>query len=140
MEDCRLSPQPQAEMKIICAGQSEAGMAFSAQYADYNFCFGKGVNTPVAFAPTVAKLIEATAKTGRNVTAYALFMIIADETDEAARAKWEHYKAGADQEARHLAGRSIGGGQGLGRRHQCAADGRPGVGGEHQHGHAGRLI
>ena len=99
MDDCRLSPRPQAEMKIICAGQSEAGMAFSAQYADYNFCFGKGVNTPVAFAPTVAKLNEATAKTGRTVTAYALFMIIADETDEAARAKWELYKDGTDQEA-----------------------------------------
>jgi pyrimidine oxygenase len=26
-------------------------------------------------------------------------MIIADETDEAARTKWEHYKAGTDQEA-----------------------------------------
>jgi len=99
MDDCRLSPRPQAEMKIICAGQSEAGMAFSAQYADYNFCFGKGVNTPTAFAPTVAKLIDSNAKTGRNVTAYALFMIIADETDEAARAKWEYYKAGTDQEA-----------------------------------------
>ena len=99
MNDCRLSPRPQAEMKIICAGQSEAGMAFSAKYADYNFCFGKGVNTPTAFAPTVAKLIESNKKTGRNVTAYALFMIIADETDEAARAKWEHYKAGTDHEA-----------------------------------------
>jgi pyrimidine oxygenase len=28
-----------------------------------------------------------------------LMMVIADETDEAARAKWEHYKAGADHEA-----------------------------------------
>jgi pyrimidine oxygenase len=99
MHDCRLSPRPQAPMKIICAGQSDAGMAFSAQSADYNFCFGKGVNTPTAFAPTVAKLNEATRKTGREVTAYALFMIIADETDEAARAKWEHYKAGTDQQA-----------------------------------------
>ena len=99
MEDCRLSPRPQVDMKIICAGQSDAGMAFSAQYADYNFCFGKGVNTPVAFAPTVAKLNAATAKTGRDVRAYALFMIIADETDEAARAKWESYKDGTDQEA-----------------------------------------
>lgn len=26
-------------------------------------------------------------------------MVIADETDEAARAKWEHYKAGTDDEA-----------------------------------------
>jgi pyrimidine oxygenase len=99
MEDCRLSPRPQVDMKIICAGQSDAGMAFSAQYADYNFCFGKGVNTPTAFAPTVAKLNAATAKTGRDVRAYALFMIIADETDEAARAKWESYKDGTDQEA-----------------------------------------
>lgn len=99
MDDCRLSPRPQAPMEIICAGQSEAGLAFSAQYADYNFCFGKGVNTPVAFAPTVDKLRTATAKTGRDVRAYALFMIIADETDEAARAKWEHYKEGTDTEA-----------------------------------------
>lgn len=30
---------------------------------------------------------------------YVLFMVIADETDEAARAKWEHYKGGADEEA-----------------------------------------
>ncbi len=99
MEDCRLSPRPQAEMKIICAGQSAAGMAFTATYADYNFCFGKGVNTPTAFAPTVDRLEEAKAKTGRDVSSYVLFMIISDETDEAARAKWEHYKAGADQEA-----------------------------------------
>ncbi len=99
MDDCRLSPRPQADMKIICAGQSEAGMAFTATYADYNFCFGKGVNTPTAFAPTVARLEAARAATGRAVSSYVLFMVIADETDAAAHAKWEHYKAGADQEA-----------------------------------------
>lgn len=99
MEDCRLSPRPQAAMKIICAGQSGAGMAFTATYADYNFCFGKGVNTPTAFAPTVERLEEAKAKTGRDVSSYVLFMVISDETDEAARAKWEHYKAGADEAA-----------------------------------------
>jgi pyrimidine oxygenase len=99
MNDCRLSPRPQAPMKIICAGQSGAGMAFTAQYADYNFCLGKGVNTPTAFAPVVERLAEASAKTGRHVTAYALFMIIADETDAAAMATWEHYKTGADAEA-----------------------------------------
>ncbi|HBQ6476789.1 TPA: pyrimidine utilization protein A [Klebsiella pneumoniae] len=81
------------------AGQSDAGMAFSAQHADYNFCFGKGVNTPTAFAPTAARMMQAAEKTGRDVGSYVLFMVIADETDEAARAKWEHYKAGADEEA-----------------------------------------
>jgi pyrimidine oxygenase len=99
MQDCRVSPRPQADMKLICAGQSEAGMAFSAQYADYNFCFGKGVNTPTAFAPTAQALIEANKKTGRHVTSCVLFMIIAADSDEAARARWEHIKAGADQEA-----------------------------------------
>ncbi len=100
LEDCRLSPRPQADMEIICAGQSDAGMLFSATYADYNFCFGKGVNTPTAFAPAVSKLRAATAITGRRrVTCYALFMIIADETDEAVMAKWELYKSGVDTEA-----------------------------------------
>lgn len=99
MNDCRVSPQPSVPMKVICAGQSDAGMEFSAKYADFNFCFGKGVNTPAAFAPTAARMKEATDKTGRDVGSYVLFMVIADETDEAARAKWQRYKDGADEEA-----------------------------------------
>ena len=50
VDDCRAEPAPAGDMKIICAGQSDAGMAFSAKYADYDFCFGKGFNTPTAFA------------------------------------------------------------------------------------------
>ena len=99
MDDCRLSPRPQAEIKIICAGQSTAGMAFTAAQADYNFCLGKGVNTPTAVAPTVARMQEAATVTGREISCYALVMIIADETDAAAEAKWELYKSGADSEA-----------------------------------------
>ncbi|WP_342755182.1 pyrimidine utilization protein A [Pantoea sp. MBD-2R] len=99
MNDCRVSPQPQKPMKVICAGQSDAGMAFSAKYADYNFCFGKGVNTPTAFAPTAERMKNAADEAVRDVGSYVLFMIIADETDDAARAKWESYKEGADEEA-----------------------------------------
>lgn len=99
MEDCRVSPQPKSPITLICAGQSDAGLAFTAAYADRNFCFGKGLNTPTAFASTPARLKAATAKTQRNVSTYALFMLIAAETDEAAFAKWEHYKRGADTEA-----------------------------------------
>lgn len=62
MNDCRVSPRPSQPMKVICAGQSDAGMAFSAQHADYNFCFGKGVNTPTAFAPTAARMMQAAEK------------------------------------------------------------------------------
>jgi pyrimidine oxygenase len=40
--------------------------------------------------------MEAVAKTGRKVGAFALLMVIAAETDEAAFAKWEHYVSGVD--------------------------------------------
>jgi pyrimidine oxygenase len=99
MDDCRLSPRPCEPVKIICAGQSDAGLAFTADHADYAFCLGKGVNTPTAFAPVTQRLRAATARTGRSVSSYALFMVIADATDAAALAKWERYRAGADAEA-----------------------------------------
>jgi pyrimidine oxygenase len=99
MEDCRVSPIPQADMKIICAGQSDSGLAFSAQYADYNFVFGKGLNTPTAFAEINDRLKAHTDKTGRNVETFVLFMVIAAETDEEAFAKWQSYNDGADMEA-----------------------------------------
>ena len=99
MEDCRLSPTPSSMPAIVAAGQSGTGVEFAAHYADFNFCMGEGVNTPTKFAPSVARLVEASARTGRTVGAYALFMVIADETDAAAEAKWEHYKEGKDLEA-----------------------------------------
>jgi pyrimidine oxygenase len=96
MKDCRLLPVPEHPVKIVCAGQSDTGMAFAARYGDYNFCLGAGVNTPTAHAASVARLTAEVAKTGRDVGAYVLFMIIADETDEAAMAKWQWYNEGVD--------------------------------------------
>ena len=74
-------------------------MEFSAHYADYNFVNGKGINTPTACAPTCQSLIDAAAKTGREVGSYVLFMVIADETDALAEAKWQAYREGADVDA-----------------------------------------
>ena len=99
MDDCRCLPKPTAEIPMICAAQSDAGTRYAAQYADYNFCSGGQVNQPRAVEQSVARLIEANAKTGRDCGALLLQMIIADETDAAAMAKWEHYKAGIDLEA-----------------------------------------
>jgi pyrimidine oxygenase len=99
MDDCRLSPRPSVMPSIVSTGQSDVGMTFAAEYADFNFCLGEGVNTPTKCAGTIGRLRKAVAKTGRNVGAYALFMIIADETDAAAQAKWECYKAGKDLDA-----------------------------------------
>ncbi len=99
MDDCRLLPKPSDNMKIVCAGQSDIGMEFCANYGDYQFVLGSGVNTPTAYAPTNERLLKAAAKTGRDIGSYVLLMVIADETDEAAQAKWEHYRAGADMGA-----------------------------------------
>lgn len=99
MEDCRMAPQPSAPIKVVAAGQSGRGMDFAANFADFNFVMGSGINTPTAFAPANERLIEAAEKAGRDVGSMVLFMIIADETDELAKAKWEKYREGADMEA-----------------------------------------
>ncbi|MDO9336481.1 MAG: pyrimidine utilization protein A [Caulobacter sp.] len=99
MKDCKLLPKPQVDIKIVCAGQSQTGVDFAANHADYNFCFGMGLNEPKKCAEAVARNVAAAKKAGSNTGALLLFMIIADETDEAAMAKWEHYKKGADLDA-----------------------------------------
>jgi pyrimidine oxygenase len=96
MDDCRLLPKPSREIEIVCAGQSDRGMQFTAEYGNYAFCLGNGVNTPTAHAGLNQKLVDAGARAGREVGTYVLMMIIADETDEAAMTKWMRYRAGAD--------------------------------------------
>ncbi len=96
MNDCKMKPMPANKIEIVAAGQSPRGMEFAAEYADYNFVMGAGINTPTAHKEGNVRLVEASAKTGRDVGAYVLFMVIADETDELAKAKWEKYRAGAD--------------------------------------------
>lgn len=99
MKDCRMQPQPKGRIDVVAAGQSPRGMQFAAQYADYNFTFSTGINTPTAFAPTNKRLMEATAETGRDVGSYVLVMVVADETDALAEAKWQKYVAQADDTA-----------------------------------------
>lgn len=99
MDKCQMKPTPSKKIELVTAGQSTAGIEFAAAHADYNFVMGLGVNTPTAHADGVTKLDTAAAKTGRDVGSYVLFMIIADDTDEAAQAKWQHYSDGIDVEA-----------------------------------------
>ncbi|RDW83053.1 putative pyrimidine monooxygenase RutA-1 [Coleophoma crateriformis] len=99
MTDCKMQPMPSAPIKVVAAGQSPTGVKFAAELCDYNFCSGTGHNTPKAFAPSNDNLKEAAKAAGRDVGAIVLFMIIADETDEAAEKKWQMYKDGIDEEA-----------------------------------------
>jgi len=99
MDDCRVRPQPGGDMKIICAGSSDAGLAFSAKWADYAFCLGVGVNNPTGFASNNERLAKVLEVTGRDVSVFVLIMIIAAETDAEAMARWEHINAGVDIDA-----------------------------------------
>jgi pyrimidine oxygenase len=99
MDDCRLAPQPSAHIEIVGAAQSDRGMRFVAEHGDYCFCGAGGLNEPENAGPVAGRLLQAAAATGRDVGALILLMIIADETDELAMAKWQRYKAGTDLEA-----------------------------------------
>jgi pyrimidine oxygenase len=99
MDDCRLSPLPTPGVEIVGANSSDRGMRFVAEHCDYNFVGSGGLNEPEKVLEPTARLMAAVAKTGRKVGAFALMMVIAAETDEAAFAKWERYVEGTDLEA-----------------------------------------
>jgi pyrimidine oxygenase len=99
MDDCVLSPRPSAKIQIVGAGQSDRGMRFVAEHGDYNFVGSPGLNDTKGALGVVERVRKAVSATGRDVGALLLLMIIAAETDEAAFAKWHHYKDGTDIEA-----------------------------------------
>jgi pyrimidine oxygenase len=96
MDDCVLSPRPTSHIDIVCAGQSERGMKFCAEYGDYNFILSPGINDPETYREPTEKLAAAAAESGRAVGSLPLFMAIMAETDEEAQATWASYHAGAD--------------------------------------------
>lgn len=99
MTDCRVSPRPATGIEVISAGQSNRGMQFASEYADINFISAGGINDVAQVRPHTERLLAANATAGRECRAMLLMMIIADETDEAAMAKWDHYVDGTDHEA-----------------------------------------
>lgn len=99
MEDCHMLPKPEGKIEIVGAGQSARGMEFVSNYGDYNFITAGGINKPTQHRAQVEALVEAAEKTGRDIGAYILCMVVAAETDEAATAKWESYREGADIDA-----------------------------------------
>jgi pyrimidine utilization protein A len=140
MDDCRLSPSPAAEMKLICAGQSDAGLAFTARYADYNFGFGKGRQYPGRV------LVFEHAAGGRHRQDRPSRRIVSALHGHRGRDR----RGGACQMGTHQ-GRGRSGSDRVARatkrdrqvfrgRRQCAANGGSDVGREYQYGHVGGLL
>jgi pyrimidine oxygenase len=57
MDACKLSPRPVDRIKLVAAGQSDRGMEFAAQYCDFNFALGEGVNEPTKAAAVPARML-----------------------------------------------------------------------------------
>jgi pyrimidine oxygenase len=98
MTDCRVKPLPSTDMKIICAGSSDEGWPFQPNMPIIPSALARGQHAH-CLCPVNDRLAAATAKTGRKVETFVLMMVIADESDEAAQAKWQHYRDGVDEEA-----------------------------------------
>jgi pyrimidine oxygenase len=99
MKDCRLGPLPSGRIPIVCAGQSANGVRFAAQYGDYNFTSGMELNGIETIRAPVADLMAENARRGTAVGSFVLVVVILDETDAGAMAKWDRYCAGVDLEA-----------------------------------------
>lgn len=98
MRDCRLSPRPRAgDVPIVCAGQSDRGMRFCAEYGDYQFIIGN--DDFESTAADTRRLLAHAQRAGRDVGPYALYFIITGATDTEAHQKWAYYREGADLEA-----------------------------------------
>jgi len=98
LDDCKSLPRPSRELPIICAGQSERGLRFTAQHADYSFLGGQD-DTLADLGRLNAKLQGVAAEFGRKVGAYVLLTVIAEETDAAALAKRDHFVEHSDKAA-----------------------------------------
>ena len=61
MTDCRVSPCPPRGIQIISAGQSNRGMQFAAEFADYNFISAGGINDVAQVRPHTERLLAANA-------------------------------------------------------------------------------
>lgn len=95
IKDATCFPSSGRELPIVTAGQSAKGQVYTAHFGDYNFVFGDR-----DLLPTITKpMLEEAEKVGRTVGTYALFTIIAAETDEEALAKTQHIIQGQDVEA-----------------------------------------
>jgi pyrimidine oxygenase len=96
LSDCRSLPKPPRPLPIVCAGQSDDALAFTARHADFSFV-GRQADSPAALAAINAKLSALAAAHGRSVGAYMLLTVIARATEQEAHDERDHYIANSDE-------------------------------------------
>lgn len=96
LEDCQLGADS-APVGLICAGQSERGLNFVAEYGDYAYVLGAGGADGIR--DVVANFRALADERGRDVKALTVVHCMLGDTDEEAQAKIERYVEHADRAA-----------------------------------------
>ncbi|EXG82892.1 LLM class flavin-dependent oxidoreductase [Cryptosporangium arvum] len=96
LRDAESRPHPEVRPTIISAGQSPAGRAFQAAYADGAFLSANSLEDMRDFSRDVHRKA---ADAGRDVKTYSMLMVVQDETDAGAAEKVRRWSEGLDREA-----------------------------------------
>lgn len=96
LEDATSWPKPAKQPFTVCAGTSGKGMQFTADEMDAIFLSG-GDPAQLGAASRAAK--EAAAAKGRYMRTYSMMTVVFGDSDEAAQATADHFRAGLDEEA-----------------------------------------
>ncbi len=95
LDDCQSLPKPGRRIPVVCAGQSEDALSFTARHADFSFV-GRQADTPGQLGALAKRVSGLAAEHGRSVGTYMLLTVLAHETDEAAFAQRDHFIANTD--------------------------------------------
>jgi pyrimidine oxygenase len=97
LDDCQSWPKPvQSSVPIVCATASERGFRFVAEHCTDGFFGGTRPETERMMA---RRMKELAAECGRPIRTQGHMMLVLGETDAEAQRMFDHYEAGADQEA-----------------------------------------
>lgn len=104
MNEARIKPAPSTPIPLVCAGQSERGIRFTAECGERNFVIAGGNTHDIeadirTFAGITEQLQSTARKLNRDVGTIALFNVIAAATDTEADKRFEHIVAGAEEDA-----------------------------------------
>ena len=98
LRDCQSLPKPASSRRpfLVCAGVSPKGVEFTLAEMDAIFLSGKD-NEDLA---RTSRSVKARAREfGRSIRTYTMLTIVFGETDEAAAARADSFRAGLDEEA-----------------------------------------
>jgi pyrimidine oxygenase len=96
MEDCQSDPKPSRPPFLVCAGTSAKGIKFTAERMDAMFAGGRDDAELAGISRSVKAMA---AEAGRKIRTYTMLTLVIGESDEAAQAEAELYRAGFDEEA-----------------------------------------